>query len=74
MQLCQGPNLLQVTYQIFVILKGLSSFVLTWHMICEFNVILFIMTGSLIIQHANEQVTPVQSSVLFGTVSGLIGK
>jgi len=29
--------------------------------------------GSLIIQHANEQVTPIQSSVLFGTVSGAIG-
>ena len=30
--------------------------------------------GSLIIQHANEQVTPIQSSILFGTVSGAIGK
>eukprot|EP00795_Rhopilema_esculentum_P011588 gene11587-21825_t len=29
--------------------------------------------GSLIIQHANEQVTPIQSSILFGTVSGAIG-
>eukprot|EP00794_Sanderia_malayensis_P018109 gene18109-19918_t len=29
--------------------------------------------GSLIIQHANEQITAVQSSILFGTVSGAIG-
>lgn len=29
--------------------------------------------GSLIIHHANEQVTPIQSSILFGTVSGAIG-
>lgn len=37
-------------------------------------IIFFLVTGSLVMQHALESSTPTQGSVLYGTVNGAIGK
>ena len=38
------------------------------------NILLFYLSGSLVVQHPGETTTPTQGSVLFGTVNGAIGE
>ena len=59
---------------IYVCMYIYISYIFLYRTFFYGNQSLCCILGSLIIQHANEQVTPIQSSVLFGTVSGAIGK